>query len=148
MATSCTSCYFFCCQCPRLWSFMTEQKAIRLTLWSPKSPRCLKPRRETLPKTLPSTYTTQQEINTFTPSRCSLLLSLPWLMRELLFLAEGLFLTPSRSQMTVFAAWGPDPSSPDPVTGSVEPFHSDFNIKRGRRIKLDPEDKGSLHGLK
>lgn len=52
-----------------------------------------------------------------------LLLSLPWLMRELLFLAEGLFLTPSRSQMTVFAAWGPDPSSPDPVTGSVEPFH-------------------------
>lgn len=74
-------------------------------------------------QTLPSTYTTQQEINTLTPSHCSLLLSLPWLMRELLFLAEGLFLTPSRSQMTVFAAWGPDPSSPDPVTGSVEPFH-------------------------
>lgn len=115
--------YFLLLLLLSVWSFMTEQKAIRLTLWLPKSPRCLKPQRETLTKTLPSTYTTQQEINTFTPSRCSLLLSLPWLMRELLFLAGGLFLTPSRSQMTVFAAWGPDPSSPDPVTGSVEPFH-------------------------
>ncbi len=41
-------------------------------------------------------------------------------MRELLLLAEGLLLTPSRSQMIVFAAWGPDPTSPDPVTGTVD----------------------------
>lgn len=60
-------------------------------------------------------------------------------MRALLLLAEGLLLTPSRSQMIVFAAWGPDPTSPDPVTGTVEAFHLEFDIKTGRMIKLHPK---------
>lgn len=60
-------------------------------------------------------------------------------MRALLLLAEGLLLTPSRSQMIVCAAWGPDPTSPDPVTGTVEAFHLEFEIKTGRMIKLHPK---------
>lgn len=36
-------------------------------------------------------------------------------------MAEVLLLTPSRSQMIVFAAWGPDPTSADPVTGTTDP---------------------------
>lgn len=88
---------------------------------------------------LQSTYATQQEINTPPPPRCSLRLSLPPLMRDLFFLAEGPHPTPSRSQMIVFAAWGPDPASPDPVTGTVEPVHGESHIKKetgGERVSL------------
>lgn len=41
--------------------------------------------------------------------------------------------------MIVFAAWGPDPTSADPVTGTVEPFPPPqlwFDIKRARTINL------------
>lgn len=53
-------------------------------------------------------------------------------MRELLLLAEGLLLTPSRSQMIVFAAWGPDPTSPDPVTGTVD-LSTGFPLRVGHK---------------
>ena len=116
----------FCCLtvCVRVFVHVTEQKVTGLTfVVAHESLRRSIPQVKHRRETLISTYTTQQEINTFTPPRCSPLLSLPRLMRELLLLAEGLLLTPSRSQMIVFAAWGPDPTSPDPVTGTVEPFH-------------------------
>lgn len=48
--------------------------------------------------------------------------------------------------MIVFAAWGPDPTSADPVTGTVEPFHPEFDIKRARTINLHHEH--SLHDEK
>lgn len=44
--------------------------------------------------------------------------------------------------MIVFAAWGPDPTSADPVTGTVEPFHPESDIKTARTINLHHE-----HGL-
>lgn len=79
---------------------------------------------------------TTRDKHFFTPPRYSLWLWLPWLMRDLLFLAEGLLLTPSRSQMIVFAAWGPDPASPDPVTGTVEPVHQEFDKSASRTLPL------------
>lgn len=126
-----------------VWQFVY----LCLCMWQNKRPQSwlcghsptLRPPSLTSAKTLISTYTTQQEINTLTPP--SSLLSLPRLMRELLLLAEGLLLTPSRSQMIVFAAWGPDPTSPDPLTGTVEPFHQEFDIKTGRMIKRHPEHR-------
>lgn len=57
-------------------------------------------------------------------------------MRDLLFLAKRPLPTPSRSQMIVFAAWGPDPASPDPVTGTVEPVRREFDIKSETAVKV------------
>lgn len=127
------------CVCPHLCP-VTEQKATRSSLWSNESLQCMNLPVNYSRETLMSTYTTP-EINIFTPPHCSLLLSLPRLMRDLLLLAEGLLLTPSRSQMIVCAAWGPDPTSPDPVTGTMEHFYWEFNIKRGKKIELHPEHR-------
>jgi len=87
-----------------------------------------------------------QEINTFTPPRCSLLLSLPRLMRALLLLAEGLLLTPSRGQMIVFAAWGPEPTSPDLVTGTVD-LSTGFPPSVGHRERKRYETASQNPGL-
>lgn len=38
--------------------------------------------------------------------------------------------------MIVFAAWGPDPASPDPVTGTVEPVRREFDIKNETAFKV------------
>lgn len=38
--------------------------------------------------------------------------------------------------MIVFAAWGPDPASPDPVTGTVEPVHREFDIENETAVKV------------
>lgn len=38
--------------------------------------------------------------------------------------------------MIVFAAWGPDPASPDPVTGTVEPVLREFDIKNETAVKV------------
>lgn len=106
--------------CACVFVHVTEQKVITLTLWSHMSPSAVRSHTWNITENAQSHLHNTQEINTFTPPRCSLLLSLPRLMRELLLLAEGLLLTPSRSQMIVFAAWGPDPTTPDPVTGTVD----------------------------
>lgn len=118
-----TSCCFFYCLtvCVCVFVHVTEQKVMRLTLWSHMSPSDVRSHKWSIAENAHIHLHNTQEINTFTPPRCALLLSLPpRLMRELLLLAEGLLLTPSRSQMIVFAAWGPDPTSPDPVTGTVD----------------------------
>ncbi len=121
--------------CVCVFVHVTEQKVMKLTLWSHTGPCDVSiPQAKHCGKTLTSTYTTQQEINTVTPPCCSLLLSLPRLMRELLLLAEGLLLTPSRSQMIVFAAWGPDSTSADPVTGTVD-LSAGFPLRVGHEVR-------------
>lgn len=112
------------CSCGRTKGHQSNIVVIRV-------PWMLNSTSEASAKTAPSHLHSRAEINTFTPPRCTLLLSSlsPGLMRELLSLAEGRLLTPSRSQMIVFAAWGPDPYlSPDPVTGTVDLFLTGYPL--------------------
>lgn len=120
-----TSCCLFCCLtvcvqyvCLCMWQ---NKRSRRWLCGHTQVPLTFDPTSKASPKNARSHLHNTREINTSTPPCCSLSLALPGLMRELLLLAEGLLLTPSRSQMIVFAAWGPDPSSPDPVTGTVDP---------------------------
>lgn len=132
--TSCCSSYCLTV-CVSVFVHVTEQKATELTLWSLSDAQT--PKSNIGEDAHIHLHNTTRDKHCDSPS----LLSLPRLMRELLLLAEGLLLTPSRSQMIVFAAWGPDPTSPDPLTGTVEPFHQEFDIKTGRMIKRHPEHR-------
>lgn len=122
VAVSGTSCCSFYCLTVSVFVNVTEQKVTRPTLRSRMSPADVRSHKRSLAENAHiHLHSTTRDKHFYSPS----LLSLPRLMRDLLLLARGLLLTPSRSQMIVFAAWGPDPTSPDPVTGTVEPFHRD-----------------------